>query len=155
MIMVWLKKLNLIHDVGEKSYYKYIPLPCITYGHTGLHNMSFFLKKSTKSFLSWSTVVVQLKARRPYKCRIKANIRGWPQWHLRWLYNNTRPWSKTVNHFLGRWAHTLERVFVTNFSFKLIPASFGFCSDVYGTWKTISIHINKLFRFRQLKQYRR
>ena len=46
MIMVWLKKLNLIHDLGEKSYYKYIPLPSITYGHTGVHNMSFFLKKA-------------------------------------------------------------------------------------------------------------
>lgn len=65
MIMAWLKKLNLIHDLGEKSYYKYIPLPSITYSHTGVHNMSFFFKKSTKSFLSWSTVVVQLKAKRP------------------------------------------------------------------------------------------
>lgn len=64
MIMEWLKKLNLIHDLGEKNYYKYIPLPSITYGHTGVHNMSFFLK-STKSSLSWSAVVVQLKARRP------------------------------------------------------------------------------------------
>lgn len=63
MIIEWLKKLNLIYDLGEKNYYKYIPLPSITYGYTGVHSMSF-KKKNTKSSLSWTTVVVQLKARR-------------------------------------------------------------------------------------------
>lgn len=45
MIMEWLKKLNLIHDLVE-NYYKYIPLPSVTYGHTGVHDMSFKKKKT-------------------------------------------------------------------------------------------------------------
>jgi len=55
MIMEWLKKQNLIHYLGEKNYYKYIPLPSITYGRTDVHNICFF-KQSTRSSLSWSTV---------------------------------------------------------------------------------------------------
>lgn len=50
MIMEWLKKLNLIHDLVE-NYYKYIPLPSVTYGHTGVHNMSFKKKKKQHEVL--------------------------------------------------------------------------------------------------------
>lgn len=74
MIIEWLKKLNLIYGLGEMNYHKYIPLPSITYGYTGVQNMSLKKKKKkqrkkkkkkkhTKSFPSWSTVAVQLKAR--------------------------------------------------------------------------------------------
>lgn len=44
MIMEWHKQLNLIHDLDEKDYYKYITLLFITFGHTGAHNMSFIFK---------------------------------------------------------------------------------------------------------------
>lgn len=46
MIMGCFKKLNLIHDLGEMNYYEYIPLPSITYGLTGIHNMSFKTKQN-------------------------------------------------------------------------------------------------------------
>lgn len=57
MIIEWLKKLNLIHGLGEMNYYKYIPLPSITCGHTGVLNMSLKKKKKhTKSFPGCSTL---------------------------------------------------------------------------------------------------
>lgn len=50
MIMEWPKKLNLIHDLCEKNYFKYITLLSITYGPTSAHNMSFIFKAQSPTY---------------------------------------------------------------------------------------------------------
>lgn len=48
--MEWHKKLNLIHYLSEKDYYKYITLLPNTYGHTSAHNMSFIFKAQNPTY---------------------------------------------------------------------------------------------------------
>lgn len=50
MIMEWHEKLDLIHDLDEKGYYKYIALLSVTYGHTSAHNISFIFESQSPSY---------------------------------------------------------------------------------------------------------